>query len=148
MGDSDGLVQKRFIGKNTLELYAARSRNDHFRLGIFNTDGEFVRRKKLGGDDADGSTRIAGTLIDVARAVESLKPTEPTPAPAAASEGLRLAEAVLEIAVTYRKILLPLISATEERLKLDHSIRGEVERVAEKLEAVKKGVSSKKPGTP
>jgi hypothetical protein len=108
--------------------------------------GEFVRRKKLGGDDADGSTRIAGTLIDVARAVESLKPTEPPPA--AASEGLRLAEAVLEIAVTYRKILLPLISATEERLKLDHSIRGEVERVAEKLEAVKKGVSSKKPGTP
>ncbi len=94
---------------------------------------EFVRRRKLGGDEADGSTRIASTLLDVARAVETLKP------PAANDEGLRLAEAVLEIAVTYRKILLPLISATEHRLKLDHSIRDEVERVAKQLEDVKRG---------
>lgn len=47
---------------------------------------------------------------------------------------MRLADAVLEIAVAYRKILMPLISATERRLNLDHSIRNEVERVARQLD--------------
>lgn len=89
---------------------------------------EFVRRRKLGGDDADGSTRIAASLLDVARAVDELKPREQ------GNEAQRLAEAVLEIAVTYRKILMPLISATERRLNLDHSIRNEVERVARQLD--------------
>ncbi|HEY0820457.1 MAG TPA: DNA repair protein, partial [Rhizobacter sp.] len=99
---------------------------------------EYVRRRKLGGDDADGSTRIASTLLDVARAVETLKPEQPN------DEGRRMAEALLELSVTYRKILLPLISATEHRLKLDSSIRDEVERVGRALEDVKRG---KKPDT-
>ena len=90
--------------------------------------GEFVRRRKLGGDEADGSTRIASTLLDVARAVDELKPRETQ------NEAQRLAEAVLEIAVTYRKILMPLIAATERRLDLDRSIRDEVERVGRALD--------------
>ena len=87
-----------------------------------------MRRRKLGGDDADGSTRIAASLLDVARTLDELKPKEQV------SEAQRLADAVLEIAVTYRKILMPLISATERRLNLDHSIRNEVERVARQLD--------------
>ncbi|MED5617711.1 DNA repair ATPase [Ideonella sp. BN130291] len=89
---------------------------------------EFARRRKLGGDGADGSTRIAASLLDVARAVDELKPKE------TANEAQRLAEAVLEIAVTYRKILMPLIAATERRLDLDRSIRDEVERVGRRLD--------------
>jgi hypothetical protein len=89
----------------------------------------------LGGDDTDGSMRIASSMLDVARAVDGLKPSgEVQPEQ---TEAMRLAEAVLEIAVTYRQILLPLISATERRLKLDHSIRSEVEKVAAQLEEVK-----------
>ncbi len=84
---------------------------------------EFVRRRKLGGDEADGSTRIASTLLDVARAVETLKPAD------AAGDAQRLADAVLEMAVTYRKVLMPLISATERRLDLDRSVREEMERL-------------------
>jgi hypothetical protein len=96
---------------------------------------EFVRQRKLGGDDADGSVRIASSMLDVARAVDGLKPSgEVKPEQ---TEAMRLAEAVLEIAVTYRQILLPLISATERRLKMDHSIRSEVEKVAAQLEEVK-----------
>jgi MoxR-like ATPase len=96
---------------------------------------EFVRQRKLGGDDTDGSMRIASSMLDVARAVDGLKPSgEVKPEQ---TEAMRLAEAVLEIAVTYRQILLPLISATERRLKLDHSIRSEVEKVAAQLEEVK-----------
>jgi MoxR-like ATPase len=97
---------------------------------------EFVRRRKLGGDDGDGSTRIASALLDVSRAVEELKPAPAAPADPAAvpSEGQRMADAVLELAVTYRKILVPLIAATERRLDMDRSIRDEVERVAIQLE--------------
>jgi hypothetical protein len=94
---------------------------------------EYVRRRKLGGDDADGSTRIASTLLDVARAVGELKP-DPKPEAMTPSDGLRLAEAVLEMAVTYRQLIMPLVAATERRLDLDQSIRKEVERVAEQLE--------------
>lgn len=96
---------------------------------------EFTRQRKLGGADTDGSTRIASSLLDVARAVEELKPT-PSDTEAKTNEGLKLAEAVLAIAVTYRKVLMPLISATEHRLKLDQSIHTEVELVSQKLEAL------------
>ena len=98
--------------------------------------GEFVRQRKLGGSDTDGSTRITSGLLDVARAVDGLKKPEGEKE-GQASEALRLAEAVLEIAVTYRTILLPLISATERRLKMDSSIRTEVEKVAQQLDEVK-----------
>ena len=117
---------------------------------------EFVRQRKLGGQETDPGTRITAGLLDVARAVESLKPAEPAepaaPPPSAIgpSEGMRLAEAVLEIAVTYRTILLPLISATERRLKMDSSIRGEVERVANQLESLKarqEALRAAEPGT-
>jgi len=41
--------------------------------------------------------------------------------------------------VTYRKLIMPLVGATERRLDLDQSIRKEVERVAEQLENIKRG---------
>lgn len=105
----------------------------------------FVRQRKLGGTDTDGSVRIASSMLDVARAVDGLqslapppRDASPTPQPAAEpSEAIRLAEAVLEIAVTYRKILTPLIAATEHRLKLDSSILSEVEKVSQQLDEVK-----------
>jgi hypothetical protein len=109
---------------------------DDERARFKNICDEFVRRKKLGGDETDGSTRIASTLLDVARAVDGLKPAEPS---SEKSEGLRMAEALLELSVTYRKIMLPLITATEQRLKLDSNIRDEVERVGRALEDVKRG---------
>jgi MoxR-like ATPase len=34
---------------------------------------EYVRRKKLGGEDADGSHKIANTLLDISRAVDELR---------------------------------------------------------------------------
>ncbi|TDM08853.1 MAG: DNA repair protein [Ideonella sp. MAG2] len=112
---------------------------------------DFVRQRKLGGKDTDASTRITAGLLDVARSVDALKKAESeTP-----SESLRMADALLEIAVTYRTILLPLISATEQRLKLDASIRGQVEKVAQELDNLRSrrpaepgGAGSKKAGPP
>ncbi|MDR3158237.1 MAG: DNA repair ATPase, partial [Zoogloeaceae bacterium] len=41
---------------------------------------EYARKKKLGGDDADGSHRIANTLLDISRAVDELRTqSEATP---------------------------------------------------------------------
>lgn len=111
----------------------------------------FTRRRQLGGDEADGSTRIASTLLEVARAVGELKPppAPPVAAPPAdpeqEPESLRLAQAVLEIAKTYRQLIMPLVAATEERLKLDHSASNQMERLARQLDARPDG--GKRPAT-
>jgi len=93
--------------------------------------GDFVRNRKAGGEDVDGTTRIANALLDVSRAVDELRP-----APGAPDPGLQMADAVLQLAVTYRKIILPLITATEKRLDLDHSIRERIDQLmAKQLDA-------------
>ena len=86
--------------------------------------GDFLRQRKAGGEDADGSTRIANALLDVSRAVDDLKPSGD---PSEDSEGKQMAEAVLQLAVTYRKVIMPLIAATEKRMDLDHSISKRLE---------------------
>lgn len=86
---------------------------------------DFVRRRKAGGDDADGSTRIANALLDVSRAVDALRPA----ADAQGSEGRAMADAVLQLAVTYRTIIMPLITATEKRLDLDKEMRDRISKM-------------------
>ena len=101
---------------------------------------EFVRQRKLGGADVDGSQRIASSMLDVARAVDALKPqpVEPAEGP---GEGQRLADAMLQIAVTYRELILPLVTATERRLELDRSIKQDMERLASELRPAPKRTS-------
>lgn len=86
---------------------------------------DFVRRRKAGGDDADGSTRIANALLDVSRAVDAMRPPESDPF----SQGKAMADAVLQLAVTYRAIIMPLITATEKRLDLDEDMRNRISRL-------------------
>jgi hypothetical protein len=95
---------------------------------------EFVRQRKLGGADVDGSQRIASSMLDVARAVDALKP-EPKPVAEGPNESQRLADAMLQIAVTYRELILPLVTATERRLELDRSIKQDMERLAAEVQA-------------
>ncbi|CAA2110258.1 DNA repair ATPase [Variovorax paradoxus] len=97
---------------------------------------EFVRQRKLGGDDVDGSQRIASSMLDVARAVDALKP-QPVPPAEGPSDSQRLADAMLQIAVTYRELILPLVTATERRLELDRSITKDMERLASEVQATR-----------
>lgn len=97
---------------------------------------EFVRQRKLGGADVDGSQRIASSMLDVARAVDALKP-EPVRPAEGPSESQRLADAMLQIAVTYRELILPLVTATERRLELDRSIKQDMERLAADVHATR-----------
>lgn len=101
---------------------------------------EFVRQRKLGGADVDGSQRIASSMLDVARAVDALKPP-PVELAEGPSEGQRLADAMLQIAVTYRELILPLVTATERRLELDRSIKQDMERLASELRFAPKRAS-------
>lgn len=82
---------------------------------------DFVRTRKAGGEDADGSTRIANALLDVSRAVEQLKPAD--------HQGQQMAEALLQLAVTYRKVIMPLVAVTEKRMELDRSLREGVDKL-------------------
>jgi hypothetical protein len=123
---------------------------------------EFVRRRKLGGDDTDGSTRIANTLLDVARAVDALKTDDalatrlgdglaqiddslrklhPTieVAPADASQFTGIVEGMAQ---NYEKVLLPLVTATYHKLKMDHSIWDEMKRISTFLNKLDKADAS------
>lgn len=106
---------------------------------------EFVRQRKLGGADVDGSQRIASSMLEVARAVDALKP-EPLAPAEGPSESQRLADAMLQIAVTYRELILPLVTATERRLELDRSIAQNMERLA--VEAMSMRAAPKRASEP
>jgi hypothetical protein len=117
---------------------------------------EFVRRRKLGGDDADGSTRIANTLLDIARAVDTLKAgdglAERLSAGLTQIDGsLRRLQPTIEVAPadlsqfagvvegmtkSYQEVLLPLVTATYHKLKMDHSIWDEMKRVSSYLNKI------------
>ena len=116
---------------------------------------EFVRRRKLGGDEADGSTRIATTLLDVARAVDglkadngldetlqaglrevasSLRAIKPEIEVQAGSPDLRgIEKAVGGMTEAYEKVLLPLVNATYLKMRMDHSMWDELKHISEMM---------------
>lgn len=82
---------------------------------------DFVRQRKAGGDDADAATRVTRALLDVSRAVDALRPNE------GQTEAKQMAEALLQMAVTYRSIILPLITAVESRMALDKALQERIQ---------------------
>ena len=83
-GELDSLLRDHYRGEaqtlttgaeeNLLKLAELLgSLNDEERTRWQEIRDEYVRRKKQGGDDADGSQRIANTLLDISRAVDELR---------------------------------------------------------------------------
>ncbi|GHU29692.1 hypothetical protein AGMMS50256_15120 [Betaproteobacteria bacterium] len=103
---------------------------------------EYVRRKKLGGDDADGSQRIANTLLDISRAVDELRKQSETPQTlrkglsllaktlreiqpnitVAAPDTQPFSDSLKEMKTLYNEALLPLARANYLKMRMDHSI--------------------------
>ncbi len=125
----------------------------------------FVRQRKLGGDDSDPGTRIAASLLDVARAVDGLKPdgalaerlgdgldrieaglraVKPS-VHVEAGDLSQFAGVVGEMVKTYEKVLLPLVTATYHKIRLDHSMWDEMKRVSSYLDKLEKSTDL---GTP
>ena len=125
---------------------------------------EYVRRKKLGGDDADGSQKIANTLLDISRAVDELrtrsdvpqrlerglaelaralagiqpklsfKPTIEVPAPDTAVFG----ESLKEMKDLYDTVLLPLVKANYHKMTMDHSLWEDMKRTVRVLQRMER----------
>lgn len=94
---------------------------------------EYVRLRKAGGTDADGTTRIVNALLDMSQQLAQLRGPSGSDA---RDTGVQMAEALLQLAVTYRKVIMPLVSATEKRLDLDREMRERVDQlIAGQLDA-------------
>ncbi|WP_345534027.1 DNA repair ATPase [Viridibacterium curvum] len=124
---------------------------------------EFSRLKKLGGSD-DGSERIANTVLDLARAVDGLR--RDTRLDESLRQGLAtLAETLngvkpeirisnsapdvagIEAAIkgmteAYDRVLLPLVTATYHKMKLDHTLWDEMKRMSGYVEKLEKSLES------
>ena len=125
----------------------------------------FVRQRKLGGDDSDAGTRIAASLLDVARAVDGLKPdnalaerlgdgldrieaglraVKPS-VHVEAGDLSQFANVVGEMVKAYEKVLLPLVTATYHKIRLDHSMWDEMKRVSTYLDKFDKEAGTNPP---
>ncbi|GAB2884251.1 DNA repair ATPase [Uliginosibacterium flavum] len=124
---------------------------------------EFSRLKKLGGSD-DASMRIANTVLDLARAVDGLK--RDTRLDESLRQGLAtLAETLngvkpkisinnsapdvagIETAIkgmteAYDRVLLPLVTATYHKMKLDHTLWEEMKRMSGYVERLEKSLEA------
>ncbi|MDR1350736.1 MAG: ATP-binding protein, partial [Zoogloeaceae bacterium] len=124
---------------------------------------EYVRRKKLGGDDADGSQKIANTLLDVSRAVDALRAQSDTSQTLkkgltllartlkeiqpkieiAAPDTTAFGESLQEMKHLYDSVLLPLVMASYRKMKMDHNIWEENKRMIEILQKMDKLIQAK-----
>ncbi len=83
---------------------------------------DFVRLRKQGGADADGATRVANTLSAIGMHIEGLGLRMNPAVHVNVPEQSALQDAVLRLAESYEQSLLPLISAMNHKMRLDHSI--------------------------
>ena len=127
---------------------------------------EYVRRKKQGGDDADGTQRIANTLLDISRAVDELRTQSETSQilkkgltslvktlgslepridiqpniSVAAPDTKAFGESLLEMKQLYDNLLSPLFSANLRKLKLDESIWKNLKSMDETLKRLERDI--------
>jgi hypothetical protein len=83
---------------------------------------DFVRLRKQGGADADGATRVANTLSEIGIHIEGLGRKMNPSVQVHVPEQELLQQTVKRLAESYEQSLLPLISAMNHKMRLDHSI--------------------------
>ena len=97
----------------------------------------------LKADDAL-SDRLGAGFAQLDESLRQIKPTIQV-APADASQFVGVVEGMAE---SYEKVLLPLVSATYHKLKLDHSIWDEMKRVSTYLNKLEKLDTPPAPAAP
>jgi hypothetical protein len=122
---------------------------------------DFLRHKKQGGADADGSTKLANlvadmavTLGDISSSLREAKSSErlaasltdglgklaqvlPVPAPQVSvnvPEQPQVAEAIRALVSAYEASLLPTVSAMNHKIRLDHDIWEKVQQIGDGLQ--------------
>lgn len=102
---------------------------------------EFVRLRKQGGVDADGATRVANTLSEIGRQIAALGQHMAPSVHVSVPEQASLQAAVLRLADSYEQTLLPLISAMNHKMRLDHSIWDNVRDTGNDIKEIEKRLS-------
>ncbi|WP_426341431.1 DNA repair ATPase [Pseudoduganella sp. S-14] len=86
---------------------------------------EFVRLRKNGGQ-ADGETRVADHLAEIGAGIAALGGRMAPQVQVHVPEQERLHELLQRLADSYEKVLLPMMSAMNYKMRLDHGIWDEV----------------------
>ncbi|MDM5181361.1 DNA repair ATPase [Massilia sp. DJPM01] len=99
---------------------------------------DFVRLRKQGGADADGATRMANTLSEIGLQIAALGQRINPAVHVTVPEQMALQHAVLRLAESYEQSLLPLISAMNHKMRLDHSIWDNVRDTGTDIKEIEK----------
>ncbi len=83
---------------------------------------DFVRLRKQGGADADGATKVANLLSDISQQIAALGRRLTPDVQVNLPEQELLQTAIARLADSYEQTLLPMISAMNHKMRLDHSI--------------------------
>jgi len=97
---------------------------------------DFVRLRKQGGADADGATRVANTLSEIGMRIEGLGQRLNPSVHVNVPEQESLQNAVLRLAESYEQTLLPIISAMNHKMRLDHSIWDNVRESSDDIKEI------------
>ncbi|PWF46088.1 DNA repair ATPase [Massilia glaciei] len=99
---------------------------------------DFVRLRKQGGADADGATKVANLLSEIGLQIASLGARLAPAVQINMPEQALLQGAVTSLAKSYEDTLLPLISAMNHKMRLDHSIWDSVRGTAEDIKEIER----------
>ncbi len=103
-----------------------------------------ARLRKQGGADADGATKVANTLSDIGAQIASLtKQTElnmknQPDVQINLPDHAALQNAMLRMAESYEQTLLPMLSAMNHKMRLDHSIWDGVREISANMSEMDK----------
>lgn len=83
---------------------------------------DFIRLRKQGGADADGATKVANLLADISMHIAALGKSMTPDVQINLPEQAMLQTAMTRLAESYEQTLLPMLSAMNHKMRLDHSI--------------------------
>ncbi len=83
---------------------------------------DFLRLRKQGGADADGATKVANLLADISQQIAALGQRMTPDVQINLPEHEMLQNAISRLAESYEQTLLPMLSAMNHKMRLDHSI--------------------------
>jgi hypothetical protein len=95
---------------------------------------DFVRLRKQGGADADGATRVANLLGEIGERIGSLGERLSPDVHVNVPEQQGMQDAIRRLADSYEQVLLPMLSAMNHKMRLDHSIWDEVRATATNIQ--------------
>lgn len=95
---------------------------------------DFVKLRKQGGKGADGATRVANQLAEIGERIAGLGSQLSQDVHVNVPEQQMMQDAIKRLADSYEQVLLPMLSAMNHKMRLDHSIWDEVRATASTIQ--------------